>query len=663
MRPSILSCCRPLVLGLVLGCGDKADDTAGGDGGGGDGGGGVVDADGDGFPAEVDCDDDDPAVNPGADEVCDGADNDCTGEADEVWAVDAPFWYADFDRDGFGVTVYTTRACAVPEGYAAVDGDCDDFDAAVVPGATEVCDGIDNDCDGFVDGSFAEGQLTFYRDGDGDGFGVEDETVLGCEAPSGYAAAAGDCDDALDTTYPGAEEECDGEDNDCNGFLDDTCPVETDDADVLLTGADSLDDFGYDVSSGADIDGDGAEDLLVGAYGDDNGATDAGSAYLFLAPFPEPATEGDPRWAARIDGTGTRAYLGYETALVPDQDGDGYGEVLVTAYGAAGGGSERGEAWLFAGPVSGTLGRSAADARIAGASDGGDLGQYLFQPTGDLTGDGVGDWMVGAHAVSSNAGAVYVLAGPLGADTAAGAAAATVAGGAANDYVGYAAAARDFNGDGVADLAVGVSGDDAVAVFLGPLAGSLDPASADVRVTGPTGDAVGSNLAAGDMDGDGTADLLIGAKYNDDGGTYAGQVSVVPGPLISSTTLTAGRVWAARETADYQYLGGQYNSFAVRDVDADGTDDVFVGSYTNDDNGNGAGAAFLFYGPLEGEVEVGAAGKTFYGSGANEFAGYGLAIGDFNGAGPLDIAVGARGHNNSRGRVAVFFDGGLLPVE
>ncbi len=91
---------------------------------------GIIDADGDSYAEGDDCDDQDPAVFPGAEERCDGVDNDCDGEVDED-ASDAASWYADADGDGYGDAEVSTRACQAPSGYAADATDCDDGDAAV----------------------------------------------------------------------------------------------------------------------------------------------------------------------------------------------------------------------------------------------------------------------------------------------------------------------------------------------------------------------------------------------------------------------------------------------------------------------------------------------------------------------------------------------------
>ncbi len=189
------------------------------------------DADGDGFGAgdpvvacelapgfvleDGDCDDQNPAVNPAAAEMCDLLDNDCDGQTDE--GVGDTF-YQDADGDGFGADAVTTVACSSPDGFVEVAGDCDDADPAIHPNAAEVCDGLDNDCDGTVDEGVAE--ALFYQDADGDGFGTDESTSMGCTAPAGYVSVPGDCNDTDAAIHPGADEMCDGLDNDCDGSVD-----------------------------------------------------------------------------------------------------------------------------------------------------------------------------------------------------------------------------------------------------------------------------------------------------------------------------------------------------------------------------------------------------------------------------------------------------------
>jgi hypothetical protein len=153
------------------------------------------DLDGDGFACQLDCDEEDPSVHPGAAELCDGRDNDCDGAVDEGDAVGAPLWYADFDGDGYGNAAQTTNACTQPPGWVADASDCDDFHHAVHPGAPDLCDGLDNDCDGTAIDEDFQPQITSCGVGTCGATGVL-ECVAGSLVDSCKAGPPPSADDA-----------------------------------------------------------------------------------------------------------------------------------------------------------------------------------------------------------------------------------------------------------------------------------------------------------------------------------------------------------------------------------------------------------------------------------------------------------------------------------
>ncbi len=259
----------------------------------------------------TDCNDGDDDVNPAATEACNGIDDDCDGTVDEDMDSDGDHvadcydteecdgidndgdglvddddpdvtgtstWYIDYDGDGYGASTYTTDACDQPSGWVADATDCDDTSATAYPGAAETCNGEDDDCDGLDDSTDPDvtGMTSWYADADGDGYGDASTTTEACEAPSGYTDDATDCDDSDSGVHPGAEEYCDGVDQDCDGSVDedgvdgDTWYADSDgdglgDASTTTTACDQpsgyvADDSDCDDSDATDTDGDGSQD-------------------------------------------------------------------------------------------------------------------------------------------------------------------------------------------------------------------------------------------------------------------------------------------------------------------------------------------------------------------------------------------------------------------
>lgn len=191
----------------------------------------LVDADGDGFTADADCNDDNTAIHPGVNEVCNGLDDNCDGVIDPVGTCptgDSVACYGDGDFDGsFGGVPTVVAGSSCPVGLSPTPTDCNDASWAIKPGATEQCNGLDDDCDGSVDEGVAD--RAWYRDADGDTFGTALDSRAGCSAPAGYVDDNTDCDDSSAQARPNrSDEDCgDGVDNNCDGFEDEDdalCP-------------------------------------------------------------------------------------------------------------------------------------------------------------------------------------------------------------------------------------------------------------------------------------------------------------------------------------------------------------------------------------------------------------------------------------------------------
>ena len=279
---------------------------------------GSCDEDGDGYDATgscggSDCDDTDPAVYPGADEYCNGIDDDCDSTIDEDSAVDASTWYEDSDADGYGNPSVSDVECSAPSGYVADNTDCDDTRAATYPGAPEYCNGIDDDCDSTIDEDTAVDAVTWYLDSDSDGYGDAATTDVECSAPSGYVADSTDCDDTRAATYPGAPEYCNGIDDDCDSTIDEDTAV-----DAVTWYLDS-DSDGYGDAATSDV-----ECSAPSGYVADN--TDCDDTVASTYPGADEYCNGvDDDCDSDIDeDTAVDAVEWYA-----DSDGDGYGDAAV----------------------------------------------------------------------------------------------------------------------------------------------------------------------------------------------------------------------------------------------------------------------------------------------------------------------------------------------
>jgi len=265
----------------------------------------------DGYVAtDGDCNDEDPAIHPDAMEVCDetDTDEDCSGAADDedgsVVAATTTIWYRDSDDDGFGSVLYGLARCDVPTGYVADSTDCDDTDPSVYPDSAEICNGIDDDCDGDTDEGAAAGAVVWYADGDGDGFGDPETTADSCDAPDGYVADNTDCNDTNSEVNPEAPEWCNDIDDDCDSSVDE------DDAEDAATWYADSDDDGF-----GDLESPFAScSMPDGHVGNSEDCDDSsGSVYPEAIETPDAVDED-------CDG------IIDEDTVAYDDDGDGYSE-------------------------------------------------------------------------------------------------------------------------------------------------------------------------------------------------------------------------------------------------------------------------------------------------------------------------------------------------
>ncbi|HEV8320470.1 MAG TPA: VCBS repeat-containing protein, partial [Myxococcota bacterium] len=306
----------------------------------------------------------------------------------------------------------------------------------------------------------------------------------------------------------------------------------------------------------------------------------------------------------------------------PDFNGDGYADVIVGAGSASG----TGRAYVYFGSPGATL-DPAPDGTLTGEAAGDDFG-YAVASAGDVNGDGFDDVVVGAPLSDGSgidAGRAYVYLGGPGA-TFDPAPDGTLDGDAVGDYFGFAvASAGDVNGDGFIDIFIGAPRNDAAGVdagcarvYLGGAGLALDPAP-DATLTGEAADdRFGDSVApAGDVNGDGFGDIVVGAPLNDAAGTIAGRAYVYlggPGATIEPTpdgTLTGA---SAGDSFGYSVAG-------AGDVNGDGFDDVVVGAYVNDAGGTNAGRAYVYLGGPGATIDLVADG-IFTGEAAGDYFGY-----------------------------------------
>lgn len=502
---------------------------------------------------------------------------------------------------------------------------------------------------------------------------TDKEEVAPVDADQDGFAETEDCDDANAAVYPDAPELCgDGVPNACGRTESEATAlcqwsgeVDLRDAPLKVTGGDA-DDF---VSGArvANLDGDGAPDLVVGAWGDEAGGTQSGTVYVLygsgsFVPTSAELSAASAELGISGDVAGDRAG---SALAVADLDGDGLDDIAI---GASGADEEAGAVHVFR--SSGVLASPdddrwtyEAELTLSGESAG-DVAGISLGVVPDVDGDGLVELVVGAQlGGDDDAGSAYlVLSAGAGAGTGElglGAADAVLAGVENKDRAGIAVAGLDdVDGDGLGDLVVGASkgsptGVETGAVYLllgGGSTGSLG--DADVTVVGVAdGDLAGAAVAdAGDVDGDGASDLIVGAPGASGDVAGTGAAYVVSGGALASASGPLGLDMAAVSllgTTDGDGAGVSVAGDA--DADGDGLSDLAVGAAGVDGEESSQGAAWLLksggtLAGVAGAFSLSGADAIFLGHDEADEAGNPVSFApDLDGDGLDDLMVGASG--------------------
>ena len=449
-----------------------------------------------------------------------------------------------------------------------------------------------------------------------------------------------------------------------------------------FTGEAASDYAGASVSSAGDVNNDGYDDILIGAYLDNTGGSSAGAAYIIYGSSALLSSIDLSEADAKFIGEEAGDLAGYSVSSAGDVNNDGYDDILIGAMGSDTGGSYAGAAYIIYGGttgstyglLSGNIDLSTADAKFIG-EEAGDAAGSSVSSAGDVNNDGYDDILIGADGEDtggSSAGAAYIIYGGatgstyglLSGNIDLSTADAKFIGEEALDSAGISvSSAGDVNNDTYSDILIGArynnaGGSSAGAAYIiygsSALLSSIDLSEADAKFIGEeAGDSAGYSVSsAGDVNNDSYSDILIGARYNSTGGSYAGAAYIIYGGATGSTYgLLSGNIDLS--AADAKFIGEEASNFAgisvssAGDLNNDGYADLIIGAMGEDD---GSDAAYIIYGGttgstyglLSGNIDLSAADVKLNPEEIDDAVGSSVSsAGDVNGDGYDDILIGA----------------------
>ncbi len=388
--------------------------------------------------------------------------------------------------------------------------------------------------------------------------------------------------------------------------------------------------------------GDTGESVDVDSGADDSGPPDSGDTDSGAAPCGESCRyAGDhplDEAFAVLTGALRADYAGHSAAVL-DFNSDGAADVLVGAHHADDPGTDAGAAYFVPGPIAGAV--SLADSRVVALTGARQLDEYGKHVAAgdDYDADGLVDALVAAEQDDEGeerAGAVYVIhASVIRAGSARDVGVKLLGEGNSDRFGQSVATGGDLTGDGLPDVAVGGGGN--AYVFASPFGADLPASAAAARLT-PENAAAGDAVAAGDLDGDGVNDLLVAAPADDAGGTQAGAVYLLHGPVVSMGLESAD----SKLVSPISGANLGYGLAFLGDTNGDGHDDLGLGAPVADGGDLSSGVVYVLAGPAPVGVASDWPSATLEGVAHTDFAGRSVgAPGDLDGDGFADLVTGA----------------------